>query len=471
MRTHSNSSSLSDPRVAIARVPSPSYPPADATSNFVLDAVRRLCGLMGWNTAAKGAFGALISRGSRVVVKPNWVLHQNQGPWGVEALVTHGSLVRAVVEETLGADPAFVTLGDAPMQGCDFERLLAASGIPGWAESLALRDGRFAGVRDFRRTTTQSVGLGARVTRRTDDDLQNFVLFDLGSESLLEPITDNRGSFRVTMYPPAMMRQTHAPRRHQYLIAREIIEADVVINLPKLKTHKKAGITCALKNLIGINGNKEFLPHHRVGGSEAGGDCYPGRSVVKRSLEATLDVQNSTENVLAQRTLSAATRVLNRLAVAGGDSLGVEGSWSGNDTIWRTCLDLNRILLYGRIDGTLADEAQREVISIVDAVIAGQGDGPLAPQPHPLGLLIAGASSPAVDWVGAHLLGYDPQRIPIAREAFGAFRYPLTTFGWQDISTVGDLGHGGADALAGSIVPPAEYPQGWRDAVAQTSAL
>ena len=63
------------------------------------------------------------------------------------------------------------------------------------------------------------------------------------------------------------------------------LEADVIINLPKLKTHQKAGITCALKNLIGINGNKEYLPHHRIGGFELGGDCYPGSSDLKRALE------------------------------------------------------------------------------------------------------------------------------------------------------------------------------------------
>ncbi|MCV6004648.1 DUF362 domain-containing protein, partial [Escherichia coli] len=85
-----------------------------------------------------------------------------------------------------------------------------------------------------------------------------FVLFDLGRESLLEPITDQGQNFRVTCYDPRLLAARHAPGRHQYLVSRDIIEADVVINLPKLKTHKKAGLTCALKNLIGINGNKEF---------------------------------------------------------------------------------------------------------------------------------------------------------------------------------------------------------------------
>ena len=209
--------------------------------------------------------------------------------------------------------------------------------------------------------------------------------FDLGVDSLLEPVTTSHASFRVTQYDPAKMARSHMPGRHQYLIARAIIEADVVVNLPKLKTHKKAGVTCALKNLIGINGNKEYLPHHRVGGSESGGDCYPGGSRVKRALEFTYDRLNTAGSEAAGRGWSAAARVLRRMAFIQGDKVGVEGSWSGNDTIWRTCLDLNRILLYGRSDGSMADEPQRRVLNIVDAIVAGHGDGPLAPQPAPIG--------------------------------------------------------------------------------------
>ena len=73
------------------------------------------------------------------------------------------------------------------------------------------------------------------------------MLFDLGEESLLEPISETQGAFRVTCYDPRRMIRTHTLGRHRYLVAKEIIEADVVINLPKLKTHKKAGVTCALK--------------------------------------------------------------------------------------------------------------------------------------------------------------------------------------------------------------------------------
>ena len=81
----------------------------------------------------------------------------------------------------------------------------------------------------------------------------------------------------------ADMKGWPAPRRSDDLVDvvdQAIIDADLVINVPKLKTHKKAGVTGALKNLVGINGNKEFLPHHRKGGAASGGDCYPGRSPI-----------------------------------------------------------------------------------------------------------------------------------------------------------------------------------------------
>lgn len=457
---------LGDSEVAIASIHDAAY----GDGNAARDALHAVTGALGWSTADGGAFGGVIPAGARVLVKPNWVLHANHGPWGMEPLVTHPSLVKAVVEEALRSGASQVIAGDAPLQGCDFDRLMDVCDYPAWAAALAAREPKFGGLRDFRRTKSV-VHEWHRETAREQRALDHFVLFDLGGESLLEPITVD-GAFRVTMYDPSMMRRTHAPGRHQFLVAREILEADVVINLPKLKTHKKAGITCALKNLIGINGNKEFLPHHRVGGAESGGDCYPGGSRIKRTLEFVYDLQNSTDTTVAQRALTVATRALHRAAHMTGDRLGVEGSWSGNDTIWRTCLDLNRILLYGRPDGSLADTPQRRVLNVVDAVVAGQGDGPLSPEPLPLGLILAGASSAAIDWVGAILLGYAPERIPITAHAFDEFRWPLTDFLPADVRIRGALGDGPAALLedADLAARASAYPLGWLDAVAEAAS-
>jgi uncharacterized protein (DUF362 family) len=471
-----------DPRVAATLAPryddetAPRYN-ADARAgnesggdSLIARALVRAAGALGWLDPETGALGGIIMRGARVLVKPNFVLHENQGPWGVEPLLTHGSLVRAVVEAALSAGASEVSVGDAPVQGCDFPALLRATNLESWAGELAAREPRFRGVRDFRRTVSTFDG-GIRRAAEGVQPEDRFALFDLGGESLLEPVTDERESFRVTCYDPRMLARTHTKGRHQYLVAKDVLEADVVVNLPKLKTHMKAGVTCALKNLIGINGNKEYLPHHRLGGSARGGDCYPGGSRIKRALEFVFDKQNMTASPTAGRAwATAATQLYRVLHRTGGDRLGIEGSWSGNDTIWRTCLDLNRILLYGRADASMSDEPQRRVIHIVDAVVAGQGNGPLAPQPLALGLLLAGENAAAVDYVGALLLGYEPERISVVRHALEDFRWPLADFPAREISLTGELGEGTADTLLRAReVPAVVYPLGWRDAAARVT--
>ena len=460
-------SAMFDPVVAAVDVPHASY----RDEEVVRQAVARVANTLGWADAERGAFGRVIRPGARVLVKPNLVLHENEGPWGLGPLVTHASVIRAVVEEALRAGASRVAVGDAPIQSCDFTQLLQRTGLSEWSAALAAVEPRFAGVQDFRRTTCVLSG-GVRVAAENLQPEDRFALFDLSRDSLLEPVTDDRAAFRVTWYDPRLMAKTHRPGRHQYLIAREVLDADVVINLPKLKTHKKAGVTCALKNLIGINGNKEYLPHHRLGGAAAGGDCYPSASRVKRALESVADRRNQTHSRVAGTFWYGLTFLLARILRVRGDRLGYEGSWSGNDTIWRTCLDLNRILLYGRSDGTMADAPQRRVIQLVDAIVAGHADGPLAPKPLPLGLLFAGANAAAVDWAAAHLLDYDAARVALAREAFGRFRWPLTDFAADGVRLAGDFDNPdglpglGARALTAGI----EYPAGWRDAARRTVA-
>src|SRR6185369_9413073 len=303
------------------------------------DVLDRMGEMLGWAASGRGPLGQVIKAGAKVVIKPNFVMHENSGLGGMPPLLTHQSLVQAATRAALLANPAEVMIGDAPIQGCDFDLLLKNAELDDWSKSLQRQDTRFKGIRDFRRTVAKFVD-GVRIAEENVQSEDRFVLFDLGAESLLEPITDENSSFRVTCYDPRLMAKTHAPGCHRYLIAREILEADVVVNLPKLKTHMKAGITCALKNLIGINGNKEYLPHHRIGGRDLGGDCYPGSSDLKRALEFIHDRQNMTKSHAAGRMWRTAANQFYRLLRLQGDRLGIEGSWSGNDTIWRTCLDL-----------------------------------------------------------------------------------------------------------------------------------
>lgn len=393
-------------RAFVARSAHPGYASAAVALRDVLAGAgldRARLGRASWNP-----LGDVIAPGARVCIKPNWVHHENPRGGGLECLVTHPTLVAGVVEYARKATTRIV-LGDAPIQGCDLDTLLGALHMRQLAGDCDIRDFRLVHVRGGRFFNQQQPS-----GRRRED----YVLFDLGRESLLEPITERTTEFRVGMYAPEEMAQAHAPGRHLYLVCREVIDADVVIDMPKLKTHGRAGLTAALKNVVGITGEKSYLAHHRKGGTLQGGDCYPGREPLKQIAEELMDASSRRSAAVARGTLSGLAATANRLNELLGSDRNVHGAWYGNDTVWRMTLDLQRILRYGRADGTLAAEPQRQILHVTDGIIAGQGAGPLAPEPLPLGVVTLGTHAGVMDWVHALLMGFDPRRIPIVSRAF-----------------------------------------------------
>ncbi|MGH7305976.1 MAG: hypothetical protein ACRELZ_22045, partial [Candidatus Rokuibacteriota bacterium] len=92
-----------DRQVAAVRVPAHARERDGADT--LAQSLGRLGALLGWSGEGRGPFGSAIPSGTRVVVKPNWVIHQNRGPWGLEPLVTDPTLIRALVEGLLAAGP------------------------------------------------------------------------------------------------------------------------------------------------------------------------------------------------------------------------------------------------------------------------------------------------------------------------------------------------------------------------------
>lgn len=438
--------------------------PGGVASTVAAAAVRQTLHLLDLDAANYGTprwnpLGGCARPGARIVLKPNFVLHFNQGGYGLECLVTHPSVIEAILEYVALAKPSSVVLGDAPVQGCDFGKLREALGLDSLVDKFRRR-GLPLELIDFRRTVMAGRRPGAERAEGVRS-VGNFVLFDIGGESLLEPIASDSARFRVTMYNPELLGENHSAGRHRYLIAREIMEADLVINLPKLKTHKKAGVTGALKNLIGINGNKEFLPHHRKGGSNTGGDCYDGGSPLKLAAEHLYDFANRRPPGRLPAFTARVGEALGRCAALFGSDDNLEGAWHGNDTIWRTCLDLQRILRFGDPSGRMSESSQRIVFSLTDAIVGGQGEGPLANHPMLSGFLTASFNTAAAEWVNTRLMGFDPARIPLVREAFGRFRYPLAAFAPDAIRVRLE----GREIGAADVVPfetPFEPASGWR---------
>jgi hypothetical protein len=214
---------------------------------------------------------------------------------------------------------------------------------------------------------------------------------------------------------------------------------DLFVNVPKLKTHKKTGITCCLKNLVGINGDKNWLPHHTEGTPRTGGDEFPDAT-----LAAALEGQVKRLGRRVALSLPGVgtwlyrkARKLGKGVLGDSERVARNGNWHGNDTCWRMALDLNRALLYGRPDGTWGGPGQpRRYLAVVDGVIGGEGNGPLCPDAVPAGVLVGGTNPAAVDAVGCRLMGYDPRQLPIVRQAFATHRWPIAPCVLDDVAVV-----------------------------------
>lgn len=384
-----------------------------------------------YDTDRWNPLGDLVEENAVILLKPNWVLHESRN--GLDCLVTHPSIIHAILPYVFLAKPRKIIIGDAPLQYCDFEMLSKHYNFSHYIDSWP---GCPLEIKDFRRTIS-TITDNYWSMREHCRPLEDYFEVNLGDHSLLEPISEDWKKFRVTVYDPRLMWKHHYKGCHNYLIAKDILSVDLVINLPKLKTHEKAGITCCLKNLIGINGNKEYLPHHRKGGSSKGGDAFFGSSVLLAVMEEIWDIANKNrKNSLIFNILLRVAFKIKTLDERLGGVGRAEGSWYGNDTVWRTCLDLNRILSYCSADGVICDKPVRNVLNLVDAIIVGQGDGPLNPEPLDTHMLLGGVNSAAVDWVAAAMLGFDPHKIPTISNAFNINFLPITNFKPSDIELV-----------------------------------
>lgn len=80
-------------------------------------------------------------------------------------------------------------------------------------------------------------------------------------------------------------------------------------------------------------------------------------------------------------------------------------------------------------------ELAKPALSVVDAVIAMEGDGPTSGKPRKLGILLASTDMHALDVVLAHIMGLDPLTIPTIS---AARKRGLATGSFADIELLGD---------------------------------
>lgn len=420
------------------------FPDTGSERNLVYETVRACFHTAGldrlhYGTPAWNPLGNLIQPGETVLLKPNLVKEQHpRDPRGWQYVLTHGSVIRALCDYVWKAlaGRGKVLIADAPQTDSSFAAIVRILGLDVIRDFYRAR-GLALELVDLRQEEWMNQGEVIVSRRPLAGDPNGCVAFDLGQAS---EFVGHQGAGRYygADYDAAEVNRHHSGGRHEYLIAGTAIQCDVLFSLPKLKTHKKAGITVSLKNLVGVNGDKNWLPHHTEGDPSNGGDEHPRP-----------DAKHKTERALVPYFRQLSLRVpglgpwLHRQARRAGrrifgDTEAVirSGNWWGNDTVWRMCLDLNKIAVYGNRDGTfrpdLPTQRKRHYV-MVDGIIAGEGSGPANPDPVAAGIVVFGLNAPSVDAACAYLMGYDPERIPIVRQAFRCRQYSLVAWDWREV--------------------------------------
>jgi uncharacterized protein (DUF362 family) len=362
--------------------------------------------------------GRWVKPGMTVVVKPNWVKHEFGDTEGRNVLFTHTSLVRVLIDAALLAlkGDGRVFVADAPLQGCDFARFRVQSGLAELERDYARAPVAFMDLRQ-QWAEIDDASSYVRGIHPLAGDSHGYTLVDLGARSRLACFGVN-ARFGVTDYNA---RQSQS--QHCYPISNTVLAADVILNVPKLKTHMKTGMTGALKNFVGIVGSKDFLPHFRAGSPRTGGDEYPDKNWLSHAASPVRELLQTRAPVWIWKLARAGARMASSPLIHGG-------GWHGNDTLWRTIHDLADIARNYDVGG-LPRQTPRTILTLVDAIVAGEDCGPLKPRPKPCGLVVWGEDPGVVDVACATLMGFDWRRIPLLSHLLDSEARAFTGFGGE----------------------------------------
>ncbi len=396
----------------------------------------------GFGTSDWNPLAGVVKPGDTVVLKPNFIrdFHDTR-PDEVISLITQGSVIRAMLDYVAIAlqGDGRITIADAPQCEANFDRIKMFTGV----------DEIRAFYNDHSSIEVDVIDLRPEYAVKQDGvivdhhelpgDPAGYAVINLGRHSEFMPINHMNHRLYGSEYDRSEVSDHHHDDVHEYKISKTILDADVFINLPKMKCHKKVGVTLNLKNLVGINGNKNWLPHHREGVPADGGDQYADSGLSERLEQKVLATFKKHFPKLGplRKLIGGAAKKVGTATFGDTNTSRIRsGNWWGNDTTWRMVLDLNRSLRYGDGEGRLHDRPQRRYFSLVDGIVGGEGNGPMGSDPRAEGIIVAGVDPLAVDLTCTRLMGFDHERIPTLIEALKDHQYPLNGNAFDHVRVV-----------------------------------
>jgi len=403
--------------------------------NNVYNAVRNTLFLLGldkdnFDTPQWNPFKDIVKPTNTVVIKPNFVLSKHNKGGNLFSIITHPSIIRAVVDYAYIAlaGKGKIIIADAPQMDCNFKELLKITNLETIKEIYKKELNFDIEIYDLRNFWLDKKGNSKNIysinRHKLPGDPLGGVLVNLGKQSLFYGVRNYKKFYGADFNREETIKHHHNDIQ-EYLISKTILSADAVISIPKLKVHKKVGVTLNVKGLVGICVNKNYLVHYTLGTPSEGGDQFPDNVLTLREA-MTIKLQRWVcDRFLSRKNAKAdfLYRIFKKIGQLFLKPLGFKlsekksildaGNWYGNDSTWRMAVDLLRVFIYADKEGNLQNTPARKMFSLVDGIVGGEGDGPLNPDSKKCDLIIAGFNLCAIDLVCARLMGFDYKKIKI----------------------------------------------------------
>ncbi len=307
----------------------------------------------------------IIKPGDKVVLKPNLVGKSEIPREGC----TRTPILRPIVDFAVGAGASEVIIAEGPANPDPTDSIFGPDymNITGFVADLQnMYPSVKIGYKNLNQDNFTWVNLQENSTFYGAYTAQQlYSRFDIRmDQDSYYYATDSKG-YNPKGYRPGL-----------YAIANTILEADVFINVPKMKVHHITGVTLSLKNLIGITVSSTGNTTHE---------------------ESIKDVPHWNQSDPAGQN-------------HGPEDLTIKDGFQ-NDVPWRVAADLSKIVQYGNENGTLCSTKQRKYLSVVDGIIGMEGPyiygWPSEGQPRPTGVVVAGQDPVAVDAICSRIMGFN----------------------------------------------------------------
>jgi uncharacterized protein (DUF362 family) len=413
----------------------PEYPfsgPLSARRNHVYSGIRRLFQELGYDgdkfdKPSWNPLGFLIEPGMTVVLKPNFVRSRHFEGKDPFSMITHPSVLRALADYVRIAlkGTGKIIIADAPQYDANWSELIHLTQLNVVQELFDRAGGPSFQIQDLRNYWSRKRHFPSMLIPLPGDP--NGVLkVDLGINSAVSSVKNSKQLYGAVYHRQELI-NNHSGERHAYEVSGTVLKADVVISVPKLKTHKKVGVTMNIKGLVGACTNKNLIVHYSIGREREGGDQYPPGhfTPLEENLIRTerwmYDTFLAKQNTFLEYVHRSIYWVHGRFIKPLGIGVPKEkrlldvGNWYGNDSAWRMCVDLHKIIQFADGEGRFSSGFRRRLFSVIDGVVGGENKGPLEPDPVASGLLIAGEDFLATDIVATRLMGFDPMKVRTLR--------------------------------------------------------